>query len=123
MAALSTFYTGQNDLVTITFKDSAGVVIPHASLEDVRWVFKHSNGDTLIKCRKVAPSGWDALTTHSDDGKYTFVILEEMGKNWPKGEVYLEWWLKITDSDFTDGYKPSGVIHYYDVVKTNYSDE
>jgi len=123
MSALSTFYTGQSDLITIQFNDSSGVAIPHSEIEDVRWVFRHSNGDTVLKCRKVAPTGWQALTTHADAGKYTFEVLEEMGKNWVNGEVYLEWWLKLTDTDFTEGYKPIGEMHLYDVVDTNYSDE
>jgi len=123
MSALLTFRPGQSDLITITYKDSVGVAIPHSEIEDVRWIFRHSNGDTVLKCSKVSPAGWEDLKEHADAGKYTFEVLEEMGKDWANGEIHLEWWLKLTNPDFTEGFKPMDVIHYYDVVGTNYSNE
>jgi len=118
-----TFYQGQSELVTITFLDTAGTAIPHASLDDVRVILKHANGETLGKWRKVSPSSWTALDQQAGAGVYTLEVTESMGKNWPIGKVYLEWQLQITDADFVDKYKPMGVYHLFDVVATNYAKE
>ena len=39
------------------------------------------------------------------------------------GKVFLEWFIKIDDATFVDDYKPMGVYHLLNVVKTNYSEE
>lgn len=121
--AATTFYTGQAERVSVTHKDSAGVAIPHVSLEEVRYILRHQNGDTLKRFKKSAPTDWSSLTQEADAGKYTLEVEESETKTWKKGEVYLEWFIKVTDADFADGYKPMGVYHLWNVEPTNYAEE
>jgi len=117
------FYNGQSELVTVTFSDNAGVAIPHATLDDVRIVLRHANGQTLGKWRKVSPTDWTALNTLAGAGVYSFEVTEKAGKDWPIGKVYMEWQLQITDADFVDKYKPMGAVHLFNVIATNYANE
>ena len=121
--AATTFYTGQAERITVTHKDAAGVAIPHASIVDVRYILRHENGDSLKRFRKVAPSDWVALTQEVAAGAYTLEIEEKDSKEWMAGKVFLEWFIKIDDATFVDDYKPMGVYHLLNVVKTNYSEE
>lgn len=121
--AATTFYTGQAERVTITHKDSVGTAIPHASIEEVRYILRHQNGDSLKRFKKSAPADWNSLTTEVDAGKYTLEVEEKDSKDWESGKVYLEWFIKITNASFVDGYKPMGVYHLWNVEKTNYSEE
>ncbi len=120
--AASTIYTGQADLVTINVTDSSGVAIPHASIDDIRVMLEHENGDTLLKFRKVEPTDWPAITTESGDGVFTFEIQEKDSKTWPKGKVHCVTQLTITDADFVDGYKPMDKQHILNVEVVNYSE-
>lgn len=119
----TTFYNGQSELVTVEIKDNGGVAIPHASLDDVRIVLRHSNGMTLAKWRKVAPTSWAALTQLAGAGRYSFEVTEKMGKDWPVGKVFMEWQIQVTDSNFVDKHRPMGEYHLFNVQPTNYSKE
>lgn len=121
--AATTFYTGEALRQTITHKDSAEVAIPHASIDDVRYLIVHEDGQTLLRFRKTLPSDWTALTQEAGDGAYTFEIEEKDSKDWPEGKVYLNWMIKIDDADYVDDKKRQGVYHIFNVVKTNYSQE
>jgi len=121
--AATNFYTGQAERITVTHKDANGTAIPHASILDVRYILRHENGDSLAKYRKVAPSDWTELTTEAAAGAYTLEIEEKDSKEWMAGKVYLEWYIKIDDSDFVDDYKPMGVYELLNVFKTNYSEQ
>jgi hypothetical protein len=121
--AATTYYTGQADRISVTHKDANGTAIPHASIVDVRYILRHENGDSLKKFRKTAPADWTALTTETDAGKYTLEIEEKDSKNWKKGKVYLEWFIKIDNADFADDYKPMGVYHLLNIEETNYAGE
>jgi len=121
--AATKLYTGQAERVSITHKDSAGVPIPHSNLEEVRYILRHQLGDSLKKYKKNAPSDWTGLTQEPDAGKYTLEIEEKDSKQWQPGKVYLEWFIKVTDASFIDGYKPMGVFHLWNIEKTNYSEE
>lgn len=121
--AATTFYTGQAERVTVTHKDANGTAIPHVSLNDVRYILRHENGDSLKRFRKTAPSDWFELTTESGAGQYTFEVEEKETKEWPEGKVYFEWFVKIDNADFVDDYKPMGVYHLWNVERTNYAEE
>jgi hypothetical protein len=121
--AAATFYQGQADRISVTHKDANGTAIPHASINDLRYILRHENGDSLKKFRKNAPLDWDRVDTEVDAGKYTFEIEEKDSKNWPPGMVYLEWHIKIDNSDFVDDFKPMGVYELLIIEKTNYAEE
>ena len=121
--AATDFYAGQAVRFSITHKDSTGTAIPHVSLEEVRYILRHENGETLLRYKKTAPSGWKALTTEADAGKYTLEIEEKESKTWTEGLVVLEWFIKVTDADYVDGYKPMGFYELYNVKETNYAKE
>jgi len=118
--AATTLYTGQAELVTVSHVDSVSVAIPHASIDEVRYILEHENGDTLLKFRKTAPTDWDAVTTEAGDGVFSFEVQEKHSKDWPAGKVYLTWHINITDADFVDGYKPMGKTHLFNVEVVNY---
>ena len=119
----TTFYPGSSELVTVQHKDSAEVAIPHVSITEARYIIKDERGNTLLKYKLNAPSGWKDLTAHADDGKFTFIISEEDGKSWTKGKVYLETWIKVTDADMPEGFKPMNEVHLFNVSETNYAAE
>lgn len=121
--AATTFYQGQAERVTVTHKDANGTAIPHASINDVRYILRHENGDSLKKFRKNAPSDWTALTTEAAAGEYTLEIEEKDSKEWPEGKIYLEWHIKIDNANFIDDYKPMGVYELFNMTATNYAEE
>jgi hypothetical protein len=120
--AATTFYQGMAERVTVTHKDANGTAIPHASINDVRYILRAENGDSLKKYRKTSPTDWTALTVEAAAGAYTLEITEKDSKEFPEGKCYLEWFIKIDDADFTDDYKPMGVYHLFNIEKTNYAD-
>lgn len=119
--AATTFYQGQADRISVTHKDANGTAIPHASLNDVRYILRHENGDSLKKFKKNAPTDWASLTQESDAGKYTLEIEEKESKTWPKGMIYLEWFIKVDDATFADDYKPMGVYELLIINETSYA--
>ena len=119
--AASTFYAGSSELVTVVHKDSAGVAIPHSTITEARYILKNDQGDTLLKYALSSPAGWKTLTADSAAGTFTFIIQEPDGKDWIKGKVFLETWIKITDSAMTEGFKPMNQVHIFNVSETNYS--
>jgi len=123
VTALKTIYTGESDVVTIPHTDSAGVAIPFASINDVRYIVKDANGNTLLKFKENAPTGWKAATRTATDGEFIIQILEDETKDWNAGKVYLEWYINIDDATLTDGYKTMGEVYLYDVIKSNYSEQ
>ena len=121
--ALKTLYTGESDLVKIQHEDNAGVAIPFASINDVRYIVKDANGNTLLKFKENAPTGWKAATPTANPGEYQLQILEDETKDWNDGKVFLEWFINIDDAVLTDGYKTMGEVYLYDVIKSNYSQQ
>ena len=121
--ALKTLYTGESDLVKIQHEDNAGVAIPFASINDVRYIVKDANGNTLLKFKENAPTGWKAATPTANPGEYQLQILEDETKDWNAGKVYLEWYINIDDTVLTAGYKTMGEVYLYDVIKSNYSEQ
>ena len=121
--ALKTLYTGESDLVKIQHEDNAGVAIPFASINDVRYIVKDANGNTLLKFKENAPTGWKAATPTANPGEYQLQILEDETKDWNAGKVFLEWFINIDDAMLTDGYKTMGEVYLYDVIKSNYSQQ
>ena len=121
--ALKTIYTGESDLVKIQHEDNAGVAIPFASINDVRYIVKDANGNTLLKFKENAPTGWKAATPTANPGEYQLQILEDETKDWNDGKVFLEWFINIDDAVLTDGYKTMGEVYLYDVIKSNYSQQ
>ncbi len=121
--ALKTLYTGESDLVKIQHEDNAGVAIPFASINDVRYIVKDANGNTLLKFKENAPTGWKAATPTANPGEYQLQILEDETKDWNAGKVFLEWFINIDDAVLTDGYKTMGEVYLYDVIKSNYSQQ
>lgn len=121
--AATTFYQGQAERVTITQKDVNGTAIPHASILELRYILRHENGDSLKKFKKTAPTGWNSMTQEAAAGQYTFEIEEKDSKTWPPGMIYLEWFIKIDNSDFVDGYKPMGVYELFIMTESNYAKE
>lgn len=121
----TTFYPGSSELVTVQHKDSASVAIPHASIIEARYILRNEQGETLMKYRLTTPNAtdWERLTAHADDGKFTFIITEQQGKDWKKGKVYLETWIKVTDADLVEGFKPMSEYHLFNVSETNYAAE
>jgi len=123
VTALKTIYTGESDLVKIQHEDNAGVAIPFASINDVRYIVKDANGNTLLKFKENAPTGWNAATPTANPGEYQLQILEDETKDWNAGKVYLEWYINIDDTVLTAGYKTMGEVYLYDVIKSNYSEQ
>ncbi len=123
VTALKTIYTGESDLVKIQHEDNAGVAIPFASINDVRYIVKDANGNTLLKFKENAPTGWKAATPTANPGEYQLQILEDETKDWNAGKVYLEWYINIDDTVLTAGYKTMGEVYLYDVIKSNYSEQ
>ena len=121
--ALKTLYTGESDLVKIQHEDNAGVAIPFASINDVRYIVKDANGNTLLKFKENAPTGWKAATPTANPGEYQLQILEDETKDWNDGKVFLEWFINNDDAVLTDGYKTMGEVYLYDVIKSNYSQQ
>ena len=121
--ALKELYTGESDVVTIPHKDSAGVAIPFSTINDVRYIIKDANGNTLLKFKENAPTGWRAATPTTNAGEYILKVLEDDTKTWNAGKVYLEWYINIDDTVLTDGYKTMGQVYLYDVIKSNYSQQ
>jgi hypothetical protein len=121
--ALKTLYTGESDLITIPHTDSAGAAIPFANINDVRYIIKDNLGNTLLKFKENAPTGWGEATPTATQGEYTIKVLESDSKDWNSGKVYLEWYINIDDAVLTDGYKTMGEVYLYDVIKSNYSKE
>ncbi len=121
--ALKTIYTGESDLVKIQHEDNAGVAIPFASINDVRYIVKDANGNTLLKFKENAPTGWKSATPTANPGEYQLQILEDETKDWNAGKVYLEWYINIDDTVLTAGYKTMGEVYLYDVIKSNYSEQ
>ena len=121
--ALKTIYTGESDLVKIQHEDNAGVAIPFASINDVRYIVKDANGNTLLKFKENAPTGWKSATPTANPGEYQLQILEDETKDWNAGKVYLEWYINIDDTVLTAGYKTMGEVYLYDVIKSNYSQQ
>ena len=121
--ALKTLYTGESDLITIPHTDSAGVAIPFASINDVRYIIKDNLGNTLLKFKENAPTGWGEATQTANPGEYTIKVLESDSKDWNAGKVFLEWYINIDDVDLPLGYKTMGEVYLYDVIKSNYSKE
>jgi len=121
--ALKTIYTGESDLVKIQHEDNAGVAIPFASINDVRYIVKDANGNTLLKFKENAPTGWKSATPTANPGEYQLQILEDETKDWNAGKVFLEWFINIDDAVLTDGYKTMGEVYLYDVIKSNYSQQ
>jgi len=117
----TTIYTGQSELVTVTHNDVNDVAIPHASIEDVRYILEDERGNVLLKFRKTSPSDWDEVTTEAGDGVFSFEVQEKHSKVWTKGKVYLVWQVKLTDADFVDGYKPMGKVHLFNVEEVKYA--
>ena len=123
VTALKTIYTGESDLVKIQHEDNAGVAIPFASINDVRYIVKDANGNTLLKFKENAPTGWKAAKQTANPGEYQLEILEDETKDWNDGKVFLEWFINIDDAMLTDGYKTMGEVYLYDVIKSNYSQQ
>jgi len=123
VTALKTIYTGESDLVKIQHEDNAGVAIPFASINDVRYIVKDANGNTLLKFKENAPTGWKSATPTANPGEYQLQILEDETKDWNAGKVYLEWYINIDDTVLTAGYKTMGEVYLYDVIKSNYSEQ
>ena len=122
--ALKTIYTGESDVVTIPHTDSAGVAIPFTSINDVRYIIKDGSGNTLMKFKENAPTGWGVATPSATiQGQYAIQILESDTKDWNAGKVYLEWYINIDDSVLTEGYKTMGEVFLYNVIKSNYSNQ
>jgi len=121
--ALKTLYTGESDLITIPHTDSAGVAIPFASINDVRYIIKDNLGNTLLKFKENAPTGWGEATQTANPGEYTIKVLESDSKDWNAGKVFIEWYINIDDVDLPLGYKTMGEVYLYDVIKSNYSKE
>jgi len=122
--ALKTIYTGESDVITIPHTDSAGVAIPFAAINDVRYIIKDGSGNTLMKFKENAPTGWGVATPSvTIQGQYAIQILESDSKDWNAGKVYLEWYINIDDAVLTDGYKTMGQVYLYDVIKSNYSNQ
>jgi hypothetical protein len=119
--ALKTLYTGESDVITIPHTDNAGVAIPFSSINDVRYIIKYYQGETLLKYKENAPSGWKAATATANPGEYQLIVLEEETKDWNAGKVYLEWYINIDDAVLTAGYKTMGEVYLYDVLESNYS--
>ena len=119
--ALKTLYTGESDVITIEHTDSADVAIPFAAINDVRYIIKDGSGNTLMKFKENAPTGWGVATPTANPGEYQIQILESDSKTWNAGKVYLEWYINIDDSVLTAGYKTMGEVYLYDVIKSNYS--
>ena len=121
--ALKTLYTGESDVITIPHTDNAGVAIPFASINDVRYIIKYYQGETLLKYKENAPSGWKVATPTANPGEYQLIVLESDSKDWNAGKVYLEWYINIDDAVLTAGYKTMGEVYLYDVIKSNYSEQ
>jgi len=115
------FYTGQNQQVTVNHTDTQGVPIPHADIQEVRYILRHASGQVLGKWALSAPAGWDAVTATPNAGQFQFDILEAQGKNWPAGRVYMEWHITLTVGTIPEGFKPMGELHLLDVFSTAYS--
>jgi hypothetical protein len=115
------FYTGQNQQTTVNHVATDGTPIPHADIEDVRYVLRHASGQVLGKWALSAPSGWDAVTATAIPGQFTFNILESQGKTWPTGRVYMEWHITLNLGSIPEGFKPMGELHLFDVFTTAYS--
>tara|TARA_R110000822_G_scaffold99221_5_gene224010 strand:+ start:388 stop:765 length:378 start_codon:yes stop_codon:yes gene_type:complete len=122
-APLKTIYTGESDVITIQHKDSAGVAIPFASINDVRYIIKDQSGTTLLKFKENAPIGWEAATPTANPGEYTLKVLESDTKSWLSGKVYIEWFINVDDTILTDGYKTMSQVYLYSVIKSNYSEQ
>lgn len=122
--ALTNLYTGEARRQTIEHLDAGGTAIPHVSLEEVRYILRNKqSGETLLRFKKNAPTGWKSLTQEADAGKYTFEVEENETKTWKAGTVILEWYIKVTDANYQDGFKPMGFYELWTVIESNYAEE